>query len=92
MCSVTYEIPIMSREVLLSSRFSLLILNRFKVNKCIFHQKATKYRHNVYSASKTSRLYFTIASITICAHPPEAINNISVGGQVGVFPQLLRLS
>jgi len=74
--------------------FLLLSFTRANVNKsCIFYQNASRHRHNVRSArTKPSRPYFTIASITISAHPLVAINNISVGGQVGVFPQLLRLS
>lgn len=42
--------------------------------------------------TKPAGYILLVASITISAHPLEAINNISVGGQVGVFPQLLRLS
>lgn len=97
------HLPPLVNLAILCAKLLLLVFNYFNANKScfsffpplffFFHRKPLRHRRNVCSAGQNQPAIFYYRKYHDLRLPPgEVINNISVGGQVGVFPQLLRLS
>jgi len=89
--NISTKIP--SRNIIAKFAYVFLAFSYLNVDKSrVFFFTRNRQDINILGGQNQSVIFYYCKYHDLRAHPLKAINNISVGGQVGVFPQLLRLS